>query len=78
MDFTLTCFVGTVDGMLLTELQAVAADPRVKRIPTDEAGNERVRTLYSILALLTTKGTEKNGGRSTRAKLVRSALKQRF
>ena len=39
-DFALTCFVGTMDGTLLTELQAVAADLRVKRIPTDEAGKE--------------------------------------
>ena len=58
-DFALTCFVGTMDGTLLTELRAVAADPRVKRIPTDEAGNERARTLYNILTLLTTKGPRK-------------------
>ena len=32
----------------LTELQAVAADSRVKRIPTDEAVKERARTLYTI------------------------------
>ena len=56
---TLTCFVGTMDGTLLTELRAVAPNPRVKRIPTNEAGNERARTLYNILALLTTKGTRK-------------------
>ena len=43
----------------MTELQAVAADPRVKRIPTDEAGKESARTLYNILALLTTKGPRK-------------------
>ena len=29
-DFALTCFVGTRDGTLLTELRAAAADPRVK------------------------------------------------
>ena len=34
-DFALTCFLGTMDGTLLTELDAVAVDPRVKRIPTD-------------------------------------------
>ena len=70
-DFALTCFVGTMDGTLLTELQAVAADPRVKRIPTDEAGKERARTLYNNLALLTTKrsrkmvreGSDQNGRR---------------
>ena len=48
-----------MDGTLLTELQAVAADPRVKRTPTDEAGKERARTLYNILALLTTEGPRK-------------------
>ena len=31
----------------------------MKRIPTDEAGNERARTLYNILALLTTEGPRK-------------------
>ena len=54
-DFALTCFVGTMDGTLLKELQAVASDPRLKRTPTDEAEKERARTLSSILALLTTK-----------------------
>ena len=34
-EFALTCFVGTMDGTLLTELRAVAANPRVKRVPTD-------------------------------------------
>ena len=58
-EFALTCFVGTMDGTLLTELRAVAAKPRVQRVPTDEAGNERARTLYNILALLTTKGPRK-------------------
>ena len=42
-EFALTCFVGTMDGTLLTELRAVAANPRVKRVPTDGAGNERAR-----------------------------------
>ena len=55
-EVALTCFVGTMDGTLLTELRTVAANPRVKRVPTDEAGNERARTLYNILSLLTTKG----------------------
>ena len=58
-DFALTCFVATMDATLLKELQAVASDPRVKRIPTDEAGGERARTFYDILALLTTKGPRK-------------------
>ena len=58
-EFALTSFVGTMDGTLLTELRAVAANPRMKRIPTDEAGNERARTLYNITALLTTKGPRK-------------------
>ena len=58
-EFALKCFVGTMDGTLLTELHAVAANPRVKRVPTDEAGNERAKTLYSILALLTTNGPRK-------------------
>ena len=40
----------------MKELQAVVSDPRVKRTPTDEARKERSRTLYNILALLTTKG----------------------
>ena len=44
---------------MLTELRTVAASPRVERVPTDEAGNERARTLYNILALLTTKGPRK-------------------
>ena len=57
-EFALTCVVGTMDGTL-TELQAVAADPRVKRIPTDEAGNETARTVHNILALLTTKRPRK-------------------
>ena len=52
-EFALTCFVGTMDGTLLTELRVV------KRIPADEAGNERARTLHNILALLTTKGPRK-------------------
>ena len=34
-EFALTCFVGTMDGTLLTELRTVAASPRVKRVPTD-------------------------------------------
>ena len=55
-EFALTCFVGTMDGTLLTELREVA---RVKRVPTDEAENERARTLFKILALLTTKGPRK-------------------
>ena len=38
-EFALTCFVGTMDGTLLTKLRSVAANPRVKRVPTDEAGN---------------------------------------
>ena len=58
-EFVLPCFVGTMDGTLLTELRAVAANPRVNRVPTDEAGNERARALYNILALLTTKGPRK-------------------
>ena len=57
-DFAL-CFVGTMDGTLLEELHAVASDPRLKRTPTDEAEKERARTLYSILALLTTKDQER-------------------
>ena len=44
---------------LLNELQAVASDPRVKIIPTDDAGGGRARTLYNILALLTTKEPRK-------------------
>ena len=40
-----------MDGTLLTELRTVEAKPRVKRVLTDEAGNERARTLYNILAL---------------------------
>ena len=44
-EFALTCFVGTMDGTLMTELRTVAANPRGKRVPTDEAGNERARTL---------------------------------
>ena len=48
-----------MDGTLLKELQAVASDPRVKRTPTNEAGKERARTLYDILALLTIKGPRK-------------------
>ena len=48
-----------MDGTLLTELRAVAANSRVKRVPTDDAGNERARTFYNILALLTTKGPRK-------------------
>ena len=40
-DFALKCFVGTMDGTLLEELQAVSSDPRTKRVPTDEAGKER-------------------------------------
>ena len=31
----------------------------MKRIPTDEAGKERAKTLYNILALLMTKGPRK-------------------
>ena len=73
-EFALTCFVGTMDGTLLTELPAVAADPRVKRIPTDEAGNERARTLYNIAD---DEKAEKNGARSTRQKRVRSVPKPR-
>ena len=66
-EIALTCF----------ELQAVAADPRVKRIPTDEAGNERARTLCGILALLTTKEPSKKVVRSARPKRVRSVPKPR-
>ena len=58
-EFALTCFVGTMDGTFLTVLRAVAANPRVNRVPTDEAGNERARALCNILALLTTKGPRK-------------------
>ena len=58
-DFALTCFVGTMDATLLKELQVVASDPRVRRIPTDDAGGERARTLYNILALLTTRKPRK-------------------
>ena len=54
-----TAFSGTMDGTLLTELRTVAANPRVKRVPTDEAGNDSARTLCNILALLTTKGPRK-------------------
>ena len=43
-DFALTCFVGTMDGTLLKELQAVASDPSVQGTPTDEARKERART----------------------------------
>ena len=52
-EFALTCFVGTMDGERWQQTQ------RVKRIPTDEAGNERARTLYNFLALLTTRGPRK-------------------
>ena len=58
-DFALTCFVGTMDGTLVQELQAISSDPVMKRSPTDDAGKERARTLYNILALLTTKGPRK-------------------
>ena len=47
-DFALTCFVGTMDGTLLKQPQAVASDPRVKRTPralqhpgTDDKRQER-------------------------------------
>ena len=76
-DFALACFVGTMDGTLLKELQAVAADPRVKRTPTDEAGNVRPRTLHNILGNADDKGAKKDGTRSTRARRVRSAPKPR-
>ena len=39
-DLALTCFVGTMDGTLLKELQTAASDPRVKRTRTDEAGKK--------------------------------------
>ena len=58
-DFALTCFVGTMDGTLVQELQAISSDPVMKRTPTDDAGKEKARTLYNILALLTTKGPRK-------------------
>ena len=58
-DFAFTCFVGTMDAMLLKELQAIASHPRVKRIPTDESRGERAFTLHNILALLTTEGPKK-------------------
>ena len=76
-DFALTCFVGTMDAALLKELQAVASDPRVKRIPTDEAGGERASTLYNILALPTTKTAKEDGTRGTRPRRVRSVPKSR-
>ena len=52
----------------------------VKRVPTDEAGNERARTLYNIVALLTTKGPRKmvrevpdhNGYEAYRSLVLRS------
>ena len=69
-EFVLTCFVGTMDGTLLTELRAVASNPRVKRIQTDEAGNERARTLCNILGTADDEGTAKNGARGTRPKRV--------
>ena len=66
-EFALACFVGTMDGTLLTELRAVAANPRVKRVPTDEAGNEIARTL---LGTADDEGTAKNDARGTRQKRV--------
>ena len=44
-EFALTCFVETMDGTLSTELRAVAANPRVKRVPTDEAGRRERSTI---------------------------------
>ena len=36
----------------------ISSDPVMKRNPTDDAGKERARTLYNILALLTDKGVQ--------------------
>ena len=50
-DFAMTCFVGTMNGTQMTELQAVAADPMVKRIQkngarsTEQNGYEAYRSL---------------------------------
>ena len=64
-----TAFSGTMDGTLLTELRTVAANPRVKRVPTDEAGNDSARTLCN-LGTADDEGTAKNDARGTRPKRV--------
>ena len=50
--------MGTMDGTLLTDLRAVAANPRVKKSRQTKLGT-RGRGQYNILALLTTKGPRK-------------------
>ena len=47
-DFALTCFVGTMDGTLVQELQAISSDPVMKRTPTDDAGKERAHEHSTI------------------------------
>ena len=71
--FALTCFVGTMDGTLLTELQAVAADPRVKR----RSWERECEDALQYPGTPDDKGTEKNGARETRAKRVRSVPRPR-
>ena len=55
-----------MDGTLLTELRTVAANPRVKRVPTDEAGNERARNALQYPGTVDDEGTAKHGARGTR------------
>ena len=71
-DFALTCFVGTMDGTLVQELQAISSDPVMKRIPTDDAGKERARNALQYPGTVDDEGSKKDGARSTRAKRVRS------
>ena len=77
-DSGLTCFVGTMDGTLVQELQAISSVPGTKRTPTDDAGKERARTPYNKYpGTVDDKGTKKDGARSTRAKRVRSVQMSR-
>ena len=71
-DFALTCFVGTIDGTLLKELQSNSIGPKGEANPGRRSWE---RELYNILALRT-KG-KKDGTRGTRPKEVRSVPKSR-
>ena len=69
-EFVLTCFVGKMDGMMLTELRAVAANLRVKRVPTDESGEREGENALQYSGTVDDEGTAKNGARGTRPKRV--------
>ena len=59
-DFALTCFVGTMDGTLVQELQAISSDPVMKRTPNGRRWERKSTNALQYPGTVDDKGSKKD------------------